>query len=147
MLWKLFYHGHQPGAEHLELDSGLLVSSWSSERHGSWDEAPYLGVMGIAHIDDWVGYSRDSNDFYILAPWMRGQPMGADHWGVMDLLIRERRMMRTQRLTEYSYQRLGEWGIKMGRSLANDDWQEVRAWMDSDPELPRKSARYGYERP
>ena len=130
-MWKLFYQDR---------------TTFSSE-DGPWDYAPYLGVMGLAYVDDWVGYSRRVNDFYIIAPWMKGEPMAVDHWGLMDALIGQGRMLRTQRLIEYSIQRLGEWGVKFGRSIRDDEWNEVKRWMDSDPELPRKSARYRYERP
>lgn len=143
-MWKLFYHGHQPGAEPYELPSGLLVSSWSSEQHGEWVDAPSLGVMGVAYVDDVVGYSRDSGDFYIKpgkAPW------AADHWGVLVMLLKRGVIGSDQSLLELSFDDLANAGVKLGESVDSEAWQELKAWMDSDPELPRKSARYAHERP
>lgn len=145
-MWKLFYSGHQPGAEPLDLNGSLKVSTFSSER-GSWQEAPPWGVMGVAHVDDVVGYSRDSGDFYVMSPWAGDQPWACDSWGLMDHLIEIGVLHPAMALTELTANQLIEAGVKFGRSIRNNEWRRILSWMDQDPELPRKSARYPRERP
>lgn len=130
-MWKLYYHGQ----------------TTFSSNDGDWIDAPAWGVMGLAYVDDWVGWSRRTNDFYILAPWMNGEPMAVDHWGLMDYMLRIHALDSDERLTSKPAESLEMAGVKFGRSIADDEWNEVKQWMDSDPELPRKSARYRYERP
>lgn len=129
-MWKIFYHDR---------------STFSSE-DGAWADAPAWGVMGVAHVDDMVGYSRDTGDFYILPPWSDGQPWAVDHWGLMDYLLQAQALDPDERLTSKTPGFLEAAGVKFGRSVGNDEWREVCRWMDSDPELPRKSARYANER-
>lgn len=130
-MWKIFYHDR----------------TTFSSNDGSWADAPAWGVMGVAFVDEVVGYSRDSGDFYILPPWSKDQPWACDHWGLMDYLLQIQALDPSERLTSKSAEYLEAAGVKFGRSVRSDEWQEIIRWMDNDPELPRKSARYRYERP
>lgn len=131
VMWKLYYHDR---------------STYSSE-DGSWLAAPAWGVMGLAVRDETVAYTRDSNDFYVMTPWGKGQPWGADAWGVLDLLIYNGDIAPHVPISDIPPTKMIKSGIKFGRSIRTVDWVEVQGWMHDDPDFGPKSTRWPHERP
>lgn len=125
-MWKLYYHDQ---------------TTFSSE-DGDWLDAPAWGVLGLTYEDDLVGWSRDSNDFYINPPW--GHPWGVDHWGLMDYLLQIQALDIDERLTSKTPESLEMAGVKFGRSIPNNQWQEAMRWMDKD--IAPKTSWYRHER-
>ena len=129
--WKLYYSDR---------------TTFSSE-DGEWLDAPAWGVMGVAVRDSDVGYTRDSNDFYVMAPWGKGQPWACDVWGALDQLIAEGKITPVTRMSDIPPQLIIDSGIKFGRSVRTSEWIEVQAWIHDDPDFGPKSARWQHERP
>lgn len=126
-MWKLFYADR---------------TTFSSD-DGPWQDAPAWGVMAVTHVDDVVGYARDTGDFYIKPG---PQPWSCDLWGLMDDLLGLGVLKPDQRLSDLTADELVAAGVKFGRSVRHDEWREIITWIDSDSELPRKSAHYAHER-
>ena len=109
--------------------------------------APAWGVMGMAVRDEAVEYTRESNDFYVMAPWSEGQPWGVDVWGVLDQLVHLNVVPQSTPLSSLSPDLLIKNGVKFGRSIRTSDWMEVQKWMHDDPDFGPKSTRWSRERP
>ncbi len=127
--WEIFYH-----------DKTIFRNN-----DGEWDDAPHLGVMAITMYDNWIGFERDTGDFYIWTPWGT-RPWACDYWGLSDYLIKIGFMTEEQRVIDFSVKKLSEVGVKFGRSIDNDKWQEILKWIKENTGLPRKSGKYPRER-
>ena len=127
MSWKIYYEDQ----------------STFSNGDGPWADAPPWGVMAVAILNDWVGYSLGTDDFYIKDT----EPRACNVWGLMDYLLEKGVLASDQRLSDLTADVLTAAGVKFGRSVANDEWQEIKHWIGNDPDMPHKSGRYVDERP
>jgi hypothetical protein len=102
MEWKIYY-----------------ANSTYSDEDGPLQDAPSLGVQGIAVADDVVGRAvLWRYDYY----WHEGRWFGGDIFGLWDYLARP-----------------GLKKVGFGRSLTNEQWNEVVKRVLEDPALPPKS--------
>lgn len=129
MEWKLYYGDR---------------TTFSSE-DGEWADAPPRNVQGLATPDHIVGREMDTplfgRSFYLWWPGAE-RPWSVDWAGLLDYLLEVGALAPEVPLVEVPFAVLVEHGVKFGRSLGNEGFREVLAWMQDDAALtwPRKSA-------
>lgn len=100
-----------------------------SNRDGSPQEAPARGVQVIIQSSDRVGRAVvRSSDYYIFSARCGGWE-GVDIFGLWDYLASP-----------------GFKVVKFGRTIGNQEWNDVLIRAVDDPELPRKSNWFPHER-
>ena len=113
---------------------------------GPWASAPYRDVQYLLHRDPLpeghprhVGSVAWTGDFYLWYPG-EGYPWAVDWAGLLDYLaeIGGRTDLRGSDLSlDYLHAR----GVKLGRTLAEQRWSEVRERAMGDPDFPKSARR------
>lgn len=126
--WKIFY------------DDGTV---WTNE-DGPWQEAPHRGVQVLVHRDTrvgprdprYVGALTNTGDYYV---WWPGQewPWGCDVAGLLDYLVEVGATDETARLADFSIAFLREHGVKLGRSIGDNEFKAIFERARNDPDLPK----------
>lgn len=117
MKWKIWY----------------ADGSTFSDENGSHEEAPGVGVIGIAQPEKWTGTTvvRQFDWYYWNAE--DGYWFGADIHGLMDKLVRDRKgHIRA---------------IKMGEMIGWDAYEGIIRKAMTDPDMPPKTAKLKLEKP
>lgn len=114
---------------------------------GAWLKAPPLNVQVVAATDPYPTDSPrnvgrlifHSSPFYI---WGKDSPIpsAADGFGVLDDLLARGLVTANARLSERSIAECTKWGVKLGRTIAIQDFDAILLRAINDEGMPRKSA-------
>lgn len=92
---------------------------------GSWQDAPYRGLLVIVQENEMVGRAiRWGDDLYW---WFPGQPgpTGGDIFGLRDYLAEIGSPLATARFSEVPLEELAAVGVKFGRFVSDADMREA----------------------
>lgn len=120
-------------------------TTWSSE-DGSWQDAPALNVQVVAVTDPYpLDHPRNvgrlvfhASPFYI---WGQQSPIptSADGFGVLDDLLLRGLITEDALISDLSIADLTKWGVKLGRTIRIQDFDDILVRAINDEGMPHKS--------
>lgn len=124
--WKIYY------------DDGTTFS----DEDGTWEEAPYRGVLLVVTSDPNVGREVDHGargEFYAWWPDAT-KPWGFDRTGILDYLANLPEYDETTHIADLSLDDWNRAGVKVGRSVDNHVFEAILEQALADDYFAPKSA-------